>query len=67
HGPRLVLADEPTGNLDSESAKLVLQLLRDRVTAAGASCILVTHSVAAAATADRVLVLGRGGLREANP
>jgi putative ABC transport system ATP-binding protein len=67
HGPRLVLADEPTGNLDSESANLVLALLRDQVTAAGASCLLVTHSAAAAATADRVLVLGRGGLREAGP
>jgi putative ABC transport system ATP-binding protein len=65
HAPRLVLADEPTGNLDSESAALVLALLRARIAAAGAKGILVTHSAAAAATADRVLLLGRDGLREA--
>jgi putative ABC transport system ATP-binding protein len=60
HRPELVLADEPTGNLDAESATQVLRLLRDQVKANGASGILVTHSRAAAATADRVLVLPRG-------
>jgi putative ABC transport system ATP-binding protein len=65
HGPRLVLADEPTGNLDPESAAQVLELLRSRIKAAGAAGILVTHSHAAAATADRVLILGSDGLRSA--
>jgi ABC-type glutathione transport system ATPase component len=64
HGPRLVLADEPTGNLDPESAAQVLRLLRDQVKANGAAGILVTHSRAAAQTTDRILVLTRQGLRE---
>ena len=62
HRPELVLADEPTGNLDTDSATQVLRLLRDQVKANGAAGILVTHSRAAAATADRVLVLTRDGL-----
>jgi putative ABC transport system ATP-binding protein len=65
HKPRLVLADEPTGNLDPESASQVLELLRARIKAANAVGILVTHSRAAAATADRVLILGADGLRPA--
>jgi putative ABC transport system ATP-binding protein len=65
HRPRLVLADEPTGNLDPESAALVLALLRDNVKRANAAGILVTHSHAAATTADRVYVLAGGGLRRA--
>jgi putative ABC transport system ATP-binding protein len=63
HRPKLVLADEPTGNLDPESAGQVLRLLRDQVKANGAAGILVTHSRAAAATADRILTLTRDGLR----
>jgi putative ABC transport system ATP-binding protein len=63
HGPSLVLADEPTGNLDPESAGQVLGLLRDQVKANRAAGILVTHSRAAAETADRILVLSRDGLR----
>jgi putative ABC transport system ATP-binding protein len=65
HAPRLVLADEPTGNLDPESAAQVLALLRERVKGEGSAGILVTHSAAAARTADRVCVLGEGGLRPA--
>ena len=65
HRPRLVLADEPTGNLDPESAAQVLALLRERVKSVNAAGILVTHSHAAAATADRVLILGTDGLRPA--
>ncbi len=65
HRPRLVLADEPTGNLDPESAAQVLVLLRERIKSANAAGILVTHSHAAAATADRVLILGADGLRPA--
>ena len=65
HRPRLVLADEPTGNLDPESAKEVLGLLRDCAKAEGAAGILVTHSSAAAGSADRVYSLTQGGLRPA--
>jgi putative ABC transport system ATP-binding protein len=65
HGPGLLLADEPTGNLDPESAVQVLALLREQVKTRNAACILVTHSQAAAATADRILVLTAQGLREA--
>ena len=64
HGPKLLLADEPTGNLDPESAAQVLALLREQVKTRNAGCILVTHSQAAAATADRILVLTAQGLRE---
>ena len=63
HRPALVLADEPTGNLDPETAGQVLRLLRDQVKSERAAGILVTHSQAAAASADRVLVLSRDGLR----
>lgn len=63
HAPKLVLADEPTGNLDPDSAAQVLQLLRDSVKSTGAAGILVTHSPLAAATADRTYVLGADGLR----
>ncbi len=64
HNPRLVLADEPTGNLDPESAAQVLSLLRDQAKAQHAAGILVTHSRAAARTADRVLLLTPEGLRD---
>ena len=63
HSPRLLLADEPTGNLDPESAAQVLSLLREQVKTRDAGCILVTHSQAAAATADRILILTAQGLR----
>jgi putative ABC transport system ATP-binding protein len=63
HKPRLVFADEPTGNLDPESAKEVLALLRECVKGEGAAGILVTHSVAAAKTADRTYVLTEAGLQ----
>lgn len=62
HRPALVLADEPTGNLDPETADSVLDLLRAEVKASGASAIMVTHSHAAAARADKTLVLTRSGL-----
>jgi putative ABC transport system ATP-binding protein len=60
--PRLVLADEPTGNLDPENARQVLDLLRAQVKAHGASGILATHSEAAAATCDRRYRLTAEGL-----
>jgi putative ABC transport system ATP-binding protein len=62
HDPVLVLADEPTGNLDDETGRQVLQLL-DRLTRrAGKNLILVTHSAEAAAYADRVFALREGRL-----
>ena len=60
--PKLVLADEPTGNLDQENARQVLALLKDQVKAHGAAGILVTHSEAAAAACDRRFRLTAGGL-----
>jgi putative ABC transport system ATP-binding protein len=64
HRPRLVLADEPTGNLDSRSAAQTLQLLRDQVKASAGAGILITHSRTAADTADRIVVLDARGLHE---
>lgn len=65
HRPKLVLADEPTGNLDPDTAHEVLMLMRTEIKANGASGIIVTHSKAAAATADHVLVLTKDGLHPA--
>ena len=64
HRPRMVLADEPTGNLDPANAARVLALLGERIRAVGAIGILVTHSREAAATADRILHLTPDGLQE---
>ena len=64
HDPLLVLADEPTGNLDETSGEMTLKLL-DRLTRqAGKNLLLVTHSRAAARFADRTLVLWEGKLEE---
>jgi putative ABC transport system ATP-binding protein len=62
HRPKLVLADEPTGNLDPDTAREILQLMRTEIKTNGAMGILVTHSHAAAATADFVLNLTKDGL-----
>ena len=62
HRPPLVLADEPTGNLDPQTAERVIDLLVTQVRAEGAACVLVTHSTAAAARADRVLRLSATGI-----
>jgi putative ABC transport system ATP-binding protein len=64
HRPALLLADEPTGNLDPETAHGILGLLRAETRASGAGTIMVTHSHAAAAMADRILMLTRSGLKE---
>ncbi len=64
HRPALVLADEPTGNLDPDTANSVLQLLRQELKASGATTIMVTHSPAAAARADKVLRLTKSGLQD---
>lgn len=63
HRPALVLADEPTGNLDPDTAVTVLGLLAGEIRRRSAAGVLVTHSTAAAALADRVLVLEHGQLR----
>jgi putative ABC transport system ATP-binding protein len=63
HRPALLLADEPTGNLDPETADGILRLLRAEIKASGAGAIMVTHSHAAAAMADRTFVLTRSGLK----
>ena len=62
HEPALVLADEPTGNLDAATAAQILALLRQQVHASGASAILITHSLAAAHSADRIWQLQAGRL-----
>jgi putative ABC transport system ATP-binding protein len=62
HAPGLILADEPTGNLDPQTAERVLAVLRTQVQEANAACLLVTHSAAAAARADRVLRLTATGI-----
>lgn len=62
HRPALVLADEPTGNLDPERAGSVLNLLLESVRRANAAGVLVTHSHAAAKAANRIVRLTRTGL-----
>ena len=62
HQPRLVLADEPTGNLDPRNAAQTLKLLRDQIKRNAGAGILITHSRAAAETADRILLLDAQGL-----
>jgi putative ABC transport system ATP-binding protein len=63
HRPALVLADEPTGNLDADSAAEVLELLRAQLKRDRAAGILVTHSEQAALTTDRVYRLAAGTLQ----
>ena len=63
HRPAFLLADEPTGNLDPATAARVMDVLLAQTREHGASLILVTHSVTAAARADRVLHLTSEGIR----
>lgn len=60
--PSCILADEPTGNLDSQTAGIVFDLLIQRVRSQGASLVMVTHDRALAARADRIVVLNDGCL-----
>ena len=62
HRPALILADEPTGNLDPTTAQRVLDLLCAQARRHGAGCLIVTHSEAAAAQADRTLRLRADGV-----
>jgi putative ABC transport system ATP-binding protein len=64
HEPALVLADEPTGNLDEVTAREIVPLMRTLVSARGATLIVVTHDRALAASANRVLELRGGRLHE---
>jgi putative ABC transport system ATP-binding protein len=62
HDPKLVLADEPTGNLDEETGNLVLKLLLDLVRTGGKTLIMATHNPEVAAMADRTLRVQDGKL-----
>lgn len=62
HRPALILADEPTGNLDLETGDRILDLFQAQVRDLGAAAVIVTHSERAAAIADRTLVLSALGL-----
>jgi putative ABC transport system ATP-binding protein len=65
HRPGLLLADEPTGNLDPSTAAQVMGVLEQQARESGAALVLVTHSTAAAARAQRVLHLTADGLQPA--
>ena len=65
HRPALLLADEPTGNLDPRTAGLVMEALSAQTRSQGSALVLVTHSEQAAARADRVLRLTAQGLEPA--
>ena len=62
HGPGLLLADEPTGNLDQDTGALVVRLLEELVADAGATLVIVTHSRELAGRMDRVLHVDHGKL-----
>lgn len=64
HDPQLVLADEPTGNLDLETAREVLDLLDQRIRALGKTLIMVTHSLEVAGLADRILTIDNGQFKD---
>jgi len=63
HRPSLLLADEPTGNLDDKTAERVLQLLDRLIRQSGGTMIVATHSAAVASYCDRVLELHNGALQ----
>ncbi len=65
HRPALLLADEPTGNLDPDTAGTALQLMRDVISDTGCALLMVTHSSQAAAICDSRLVLSAGELQPA--
>ncbi len=67
HEPALVLADEPTGNLDEQTGASILELLEQLTRQRRANLILVTHSAKAAGIADRVLTMRNGELGETPP
>src|SRR5215831_5894471 len=64
HDPALVLADEPTGNLDAETAKVVVELLDQLVRELGKTVVMATHSAEVVGNADRVFLVQHGQLAE---
>ena len=64
HEPRLILADEPTGNLDSVNSANILELLRELTEETTTALVLVTHSEEAARICQRVVTMRDGVLRE---
>jgi putative ABC transport system ATP-binding protein len=67
HDPDIILADEPTGNLDEETGQVILKLLDNMARGFGKTLILVTHSPEAASIADRIFHLREGRLVEDRP
>jgi len=67
HRPPVLLADEPTGNLDEETARQVLPVLLSLTRQRGATLVIVTHDTALARSADRMLELRDGRLHEVSP
>ena len=65
--PRLILADEPTGNLDSRTGTEILERLGEACKERGVTVVLVTHDLRAAAYADRVVILRDGRVESDTP
>ncbi|MGC6518207.1 MAG: ABC transporter ATP-binding protein [Candidatus Puniceispirillaceae bacterium] len=65
NAPSLLLADEPTGNLDPETGQIVFQTLRQIIKGTGASALIVTHNMQLAQSMDKVYLLDNGQVREA--
>ena len=65
--PRLLLADEPTGNLDGDTGRAVVDLIFTSCTARGMTLLLITHDAGLAARCGRRLAMDRGRLAEARP
>lgn len=66
HRPALVLADEPTGNLDSHTSREIIALLRQSVNSSGQTLVLITHDAQVAAQADRVIHIKDGRVNDAS-
>ena len=64
HAPGIVLADEPTGNLDARTGDQVLAVLHEVLGERGSALLMVTHSLAVARTADRIITLEEGVITE---
>jgi putative ABC transport system ATP-binding protein len=67
HRPALVLADEPTGNLDSHNGREIMALLKDTVRRVGQTLVLITHDSNIAAQADRIMIIEDGLIRPMQP
>ena len=67
HSPKLLLADEPIGNLDSTSADIVIKLLRRTADEWGTAVVMATHSLEAAGVTDRIVQLRDGRVEEIRP